>query len=145
MILLVESIHRDISWKEPRDLSYKEAASGVDQKSGPGLCSNHVVGDDFFHHARRGAHVAFADGTVHFLPEDIPLEDLQALLTGDSAYPMNLESLERPNLHWFNIFPLSVLIVFSLVLIIDARLHQWKQVNEQKKTPQNGNQGVVKN
>jgi len=135
MILLVESIHRDISWKEPKDLTYEEAASGVNRKQGSSICSFHTVGDDFFHHALRGAHVAFADGTVHFLSEDISPEDLQALLTGDPSRPVNLESLERPSLNWTNIFSLTVLIVSSVLLIANTRMHQRKQAKEKERMP----------
>jgi hypothetical protein len=127
MILLVESADRAIDWKEPKDLSYDEASAGICLPSVPGISSGHAIGNDYFHNARRGAHVAFVDGSVHFLPEDIPPEDLRALLTGDITRPIDLEALAHPTLNWSHIVSLAVFIASSAILIVGAvvqRLHR---------------------
>lgn len=70
-ILLVEVENSGIQWAEPRDLSDVEAVRGINPKSGTGISSGHKSG---------GAQCAFADGSVLFLPNDFPADDLPALL-----------------------------------------------------------------
>ncbi len=95
MILLVEAAGRGVSWKEPKDLSLEEVAVVVRRGPQPEDCGYHVA-DDYFHVRRPGTHVAFVNGSVHFLPTDIPADDLQALLTGDTSRPIDLDALARP-------------------------------------------------
>jgi hypothetical protein len=132
MILLVESADRAINWKEPKDLTYEEAVSGVNRPSGPCISSAHAIGDDYFHTARHGAFVAFVDGSVHFLPEDISAEDLDALLTGDTARAIDLEALTRPSLDWTHIVALAVLIPSSGLLVIGALTQRLRRKPEQE-------------
>ena len=70
-ILLVEVADSGIHWLEPRDLHVRQMAPGVNPKSGQGISSVH----------RGGANVVFADGSVHFIRDDITPELLRALLT----------------------------------------------------------------
>ena len=122
MILLVEADNRGINWKEPRDLTYEEAALSIP--------SMHELGHDYFHHARRGAYAAFVDGTVHFLPEDIAPEDLRALLTGDLSRNIDLQSLDRPSLDWSHVVALPLLIVSGAVLIIGSLVRRGRAGEE---------------
>lgn len=124
MILLVEAADRGINWKEPRDLTYEETAEGINRPDGRGISGSHVIGDDYFHYARRGALVAFADGSVHFLPEDIPPEDLRALLTGDLTRQIDLEALTRPRPNRLHTVGLMVLICSGSALLIFAIMHR---------------------
>jgi hypothetical protein len=134
MILLAESADRGINWKEPKDLTYDEAVSGVCRPSGSCISSPHAIGDDYFHNTRRGAYVAFVDGSVHFLPEDIRSEDLKALLTGDSTRPIDLGLLARPTLNWSHIVALAVLIVSTALLIISTLVQRLRRRPEQQDT-----------
>jgi prepilin-type processing-associated H-X9-DG protein len=71
-ILVVESAGSGIGWTEPRDLSFDDAARGVNAGGvRPGFNSDHS----------RGMNAAFCDGSVKFLPDGLSPEDLQALLT----------------------------------------------------------------
>ena len=79
-ILLVEVADSGIHWLEPRDLHVRQMAPGVNPKSGQGISSVH----------RGGANVVFADGSVHFIRDDITPELLRALLT-----PAGGEKIER--------------------------------------------------
>jgi hypothetical protein len=127
MILLVESADRAIDWKEPKDLTYEEAVAGVNRHGEPCISSTHTEGGDYFHYAHRGAYAAFVDGSVRFLPEDISPDDLRALLTGDAARTIDLESLLEPRLNWSHIVGLAVLIASGALLVIGAivqRLHR---------------------
>ena len=74
-ILIVEVDNSGIQWAEPRDLSYAEAVRGINPKLGIGISSHHKPG---------GAQCAFANGTVRFLPDDYPAENLPALLDRDA-------------------------------------------------------------
>ncbi|HXY34134.1 MAG TPA: DUF1559 domain-containing protein [Planctomycetaceae bacterium] len=69
-ILLVEAIHSGINWLEPQDMSYEEAVRGINCKAGWSISSRH----------KGGAQVAFADGSVRFLPNDTPVEQLPRML-----------------------------------------------------------------
>ena len=132
MILLVESGDRAINWKEPKDLSYEEAMSGINRREVPCIFSTHAEGGDYFHHARRGAYVAFVDGSVHFLPEDISPDDLRALLTGDLTRDMDLDSLARPSLNWSHIVALIVLIASGGVLIVGSLVQRLRRTTRTK-------------
>lgn len=127
MILLVESADCSINWKEPKDLTFDEAARGVCQRTSPGISSGHVIGDDYFHHVRHGAYVAFVDGSVHFLPEDISPEDLRALLVGDTSRPIDLDALARPAINWSHITGLALFVLSSIYLILRTLVHRLHQ------------------
>jgi hypothetical protein len=125
MILLVESADRTVNWKEPKDLSYEEASTGINRQRKPCISSTHVEGGDYFHYSQRGAYAAFADGRVHFLPEDISPEDLQALLTGDTTRDIDLDSLDRPRLNWSHIVALAILIASSALLLVGTLVQRF--------------------
>lgn len=118
MILLIEARGRNINWKEPKDLAYEDAAAGVNRFDGRGLSSEHTLGDDYRHHPLHGAYVAFVDGSVHFLPDDIPAEDLEAMLTGDTSRRIDLDSLARPQLNLPHIIGPPVLVLSALALLL---------------------------
>jgi prepilin-type processing-associated H-X9-DG protein len=139
MILLVESADRAVNWKEPKDLSYEEASAGVNRRGEPCIASTHAQRGDYFHHPRRGAYAAFADGHVHFLPEDIPREDLQALLTGDTTRQIDLASLARPTIHWSHIVGLSILIASSGLLLIGTIVQRRRRPAESETTEEINN------
>ena len=70
-IMVVEVANSGIHWMEPRDLHVLQMAPGINPKSGQGISSAHVA----------GGNILFADGAVHFLPEDMPPEKIKAMLT----------------------------------------------------------------
>lgn len=127
MILLVESADRAIDWKEPKDLTYEEAMSGINRPGTPCISSTHTEGGDYFHHPRRGAYVVFVDLSIHFLPEDISADDLRALLTGDTSRNIDLDALAQPLLDWSHIVSLPLLIASSALLIIGTLLQRLRR------------------
>jgi hypothetical protein len=78
-ILLVEAADSGINWLEPRDMSYVEAVRGINPKSGWGISSHH----------KGGAEVALADGSVRFLPDDTPPDQLPRMLQRDDGLPVS--------------------------------------------------------
>ena len=89
-ILVVETTWSDIPWTAPRDLdlatlpleiSPAHRPSPSDPPPRPAISSRHPG----------GAHVAFADGNVAFLPSDISPEKLQQLLNVSGPKPKDLD------------------------------------------------------
>jgi prepilin-type processing-associated H-X9-DG protein len=75
-IIVVEVHNSGINWLEPRDLTFEEAARGINPRDGNlGISSAH----------KGGANVLFADGAVHYLRDDIPPDVLRALLTANGG------------------------------------------------------------
>jgi prepilin-type processing-associated H-X9-DG protein len=70
-ILIVEVANSGIHWMEPRDLNIQQMAPTINAISGQGISSKHVA----------GVNVAFADGHVGYLRNDLPAEELRARLT----------------------------------------------------------------
>lgn len=70
-ILLVESINANVQWTEPRDLDIATMSFKINDASKPSISSRHPG----------GANVAFADGDVYFMTEEITEEELRALIT----------------------------------------------------------------
>ena len=60
-ILLVEAVGAGVSWLEPRDLTFEQAAQQINAAEQAGIASHH--GDT--------AHVLFADTSVHSLSNEI--------------------------------------------------------------------------
>jgi hypothetical protein len=70
-ILVVEINHSDILWSEPRDMRFDEMQFEINSQKGPSISSPHTFGPA----------VAFADGSVARLSENIPPEIVKAMLT----------------------------------------------------------------
>ncbi len=70
-IMLVEVADSDINWMEPRDLSFGQAAVGMNVDKRHGISSNHSG----------IACVAYADGHIMYLPDNISPTLLRAFLT----------------------------------------------------------------
>lgn len=69
-VLMVEYVPSEVKWAEPRDLTFEEFTA-------------YVAGPRDSKHG--GVFVAFADGSVRTLPEDMPLDMLYALFTIDGG------------------------------------------------------------
>ena len=69
-ILVVEIVDSGIHWLEPRDLTLEDLPLAINPKSGKGISSRHVG----------GACVCFADGSVHFLPNDLAADTLRKMI-----------------------------------------------------------------
>ncbi len=80
-IAVVEIASPGVPWADPRDLTFEEAARGINQVEGPNGISGPHAG---------GVNVLFLDGRVEFLPNDTPPERLRALLTANGG-----EKIER--------------------------------------------------
>jgi prepilin-type processing-associated H-X9-DG protein len=84
-ILLVEVADSGIHWAEPRDLPLAQAVQGVNPPHVKfSISSGHVV---------EGAHVAFCDSHVEFLPSSTSKELLRALLTRAGGEPLMRDDL----------------------------------------------------
>jgi len=80
-ILVVEVHNSGINWLEPRDLTFEEAARGINPRDGKlGISSAH----------RGGANVLFADGAVRYLTNETLPETLRALLTANGGEDVRL-------------------------------------------------------
>lgn len=78
-LLVAEVQSSGIHWMEPRDLDHFAMALTISQgPRGRNLSSGHG----------RGANVAMADGSVHFLPETTSVEQLDALLSAAGGEPV---------------------------------------------------------
>ena len=123
-VLLVETIDSKIYWAEPRDLTLDEALQGINPESRPGISSHHVLFPDVFYDEKPGAYALFADGSVHFLPQQITQEDLKALLTrdgGESLDPADLEDRYPPRFRWDRVAALAVFVLSFLLLLLRPR------------------------
>lgn len=70
-IAVVEVADSGIDWMEPRDLHLLQMAAAINSRSGQGISSRHTG----------GVNSLFCDGSVHFLPDTLPIESLRALVT----------------------------------------------------------------
>jgi len=79
-ILLVEAAESGVNWLEPRDLTYEEAARGINAKTGFGISSHHDG----------GTMVLFADGHAQFLSDDTPIDQLRLFLERNDGQTVTL-------------------------------------------------------
>jgi len=118
-IILVEIADSDINWMEPRDLSFEEAVRGS------GVSSHHPRGNGYFYHDTLVVNVALADGRVQTLPQGLPSEVLEALLTIDGGETVDIEycanQVAPPRLNWTNCFAVVALVVSVLLLLLRPR------------------------
>ena len=84
-LLVVEVKGSGIHWMEPRDLHVVQMSPRVNPPAGQGISSAHPG----------GANVAWADGSVQFLPESMRRGDLKALLTIAGEELVDLNNLAR--------------------------------------------------
>ena len=81
-ISIVEVANSGIHWMEPRDLTLDEALAGINPPNrSPAISSSHSG----------GAMVGWADAHVSFLPNDLAIDKLRALLTASGG-----ESVSEP-------------------------------------------------
>jgi hypothetical protein len=120
-ILLVEIADSDIPWTEPRDLSLEEVLAR--DTAGQPRAENQLAESHFFsfHESDvKGAWVAMADGSVHFLPAGFSKEQLKALATinggEDVDYPDPAPRNAWQRLSWLNRVGLTLFVV-SLVAL----------------------------
>lgn len=77
VLAVVEYRNSGIHWMEPRDLEISRMVMKVNAGYAPSIASRHTG----------GANAAFADGSVRFLPEEIPETALRQLLQIDDGTP----------------------------------------------------------
>ncbi|MGE0606998.1 MAG: DUF1559 domain-containing protein [Pirellulales bacterium] len=98
-ILVVESNTLLADWREPRDLSMKEALRPVNLPSKPCISSLH--GTRTLEHVYRGVNVATADAAVHFISDDLDQEMLKAVLTENGGEIIDWSKLRGiPDRRW---------------------------------------------
>lgn len=79
-LLIVEVRNSGIHWMEPRDLHVSQMATTINPKRGQGISSHH----------EQCAHVITVDGMPARLPDELPPQDLEALLTIDGGEQVEL-------------------------------------------------------
>ena len=84
-LLVVEVANSGIHWMEPRDLHVTQMAPTINPTAGQGISSLHPG----------GANVVFADGHVHFLPDNVIPEDLRDMLTTSGDEPIDIDEATR--------------------------------------------------
>jgi hypothetical protein len=120
-ILLVEVGGSDINWMEPRDLTFDEACRGINKNVKMGISSPHGSDAGTFSSSKKVAIAAFADGNVHFLPEDVAPEDLESMLTRESANAVYLDPRRPSKLGAIEVVAMIVMIVSALLLLARPR------------------------
>ncbi|MHC4403226.1 MAG: DUF1559 family PulG-like putative transporter [Planctomycetota bacterium] len=82
-LLLIEIPKPGVHWMEPKDLTLEEALAGLSPKSGPSILA---ARDDLrWAKGKACSPVAFVDGSVCCLPNDIPTRAFESLLTADGG------------------------------------------------------------
>ncbi len=120
-IMLVEVANSDINWMEPRDLSFEEALRGINPRSGMGISSRHISGEGYFQHGKPDVSVAFADGHVRHLPEGVPAEELETLLTIDAGDAVETAYSAPLRLKWGHCVAVVALVVSVILLLVRPR------------------------
>ena len=79
-IVVVSLADSDIHWSEPRDLNFSTLPMQINSSETGGISSK----------LPNGAHVGFADGSVHFLPDATDSTTLRSFLTRDGGEAVSL-------------------------------------------------------
>ena len=87
--MLVESVNTSIHWMEPRDLYWDQMSFSVNERSRPGISSEHRVG------SYPGPQVVAADDGVAFLDASMPAAFVKALLVIDDGETATLRQGPR--------------------------------------------------
>ena len=110
-VMVAEIADSNIDWAEPRDVTLDEACGGVRDRTSLAVSS---------HHAARGANVLFSDGSVEFIPADMPPALLRAVLTGEegSREPYKeWERARRDRIEWIDFAAWSTLVLSYIALL----------------------------
>jgi prepilin-type processing-associated H-X9-DG protein len=121
--MVVEVANAGIAWTEPKDLSLDALVA-----SSPGtltVSSNHFPGGEFFTYTLNpGANVAFADGSVRFLPGGLLASDeFPELLTVGGFREEYLDadwSFAGRRIHWPNCTAFAVWLASTCWLFVRA-------------------------
>jgi hypothetical protein len=90
-LMLVETANAAIHWMEPRDLDWDQMNFRVDDRSRPGISSEHRIG------SYPGPHVVAADDGVATLGSAVTPASIKALLVIDDGETAVLRQGPRPN------------------------------------------------
>ena len=113
-IVLVEVAESGIRWSEPRDLSFRQLALGINHKQGNGIASNHLVGVGLTHY-ESGAWVAFGNSSVQFLPSDLNPRMLESFAAAGSNKVVSRTILRAERVDWIKC---AAMVVVSVVFPI---------------------------
>jgi hypothetical protein len=97
-IMVVEVANSGIPWMEPRDVSLDTLGVAGGKSPALTVSSNHHPDDEFFFTYDRGcgAHVATADGSVHYLPTRLRRSKWEKVSRQAGATPAEATLEERP-------------------------------------------------
>ena len=130
-IMLVEVANSGIQWTEPRDLSLDAVAQAATADPNSVGFVKHTRPYDgfFFYHDTivYGANVAFADGSVRFLPAGaLTAKNLQKLLKvggfkeGEEAYDLDSWTEGQGGINWGNCIALAIWLLSVGLLLYRA-------------------------
>jgi len=130
-IMLVEVANSGIPWTEPRDLSLEAIAqAAADDPNSVGFVKHAQRYDGFFFYHDTvvyGANVAFADGSVQFLPAGaLTAGNLRDLLQvggfseDDGEYDLDSWTEGQGGVHWDNCIALAIWLVSVGLLLYRA-------------------------
>jgi Protein of unknown function (DUF1559) len=88
-ILLVEVRNSGVHWMEPGDFDIRTMPKTINVATGKGISSHHAA----------GFHVAFADGSVWYLKNNVPFEELSKFFTVAGAKEYDRDTVLTPYLH----------------------------------------------
>lgn len=121
-ILVVEVVPGSgMPWMAPRDLSLEDALHGVDGDREFAIGSRHPRDGGLLWQPQPGAWVAFADGTIHWLPRECPPDVLEALFSidGGEAYVEPNDVVAR-RIHWPRLLGRVAVVVIAAALVLVA-------------------------
>jgi prepilin-type processing-associated H-X9-DG protein len=128
-IMLVEVANSGIQWTEPRDLSLEAIAqAAADDPNSVGFVKHTRPYDGFFFYHDTivyGANVAFADGSVRFLPAGaLTAKNLRDLLQVggfmEAEYDLDSWTEGQGGIHWTNCIALAIWLVSVGLLLYRA-------------------------
>jgi hypothetical protein len=125
-VLVVETRNSGIDWMEPRDTALDEVCRHA-RTAKPILSSKHLSHDGHFIVGELGAHAFFADGSVHWIPAELPIDILRAALQGDPAAQRKMDeySIIQCHLNWPNCLALAALIACTATMLFWPKVVQF--------------------
>jgi hypothetical protein len=119
-ILLVEIEDSDISWAEPRDVSFAEICGDGSQAGAAPALGRHPD-PSYFYQPEEFTNVALVDASTHSVKISMPSDAWRALLTRDGGEEIDIDhdwGEDARRLHWGHIGGLICLALSTALLLL---------------------------